>query len=342
MGERQAQRNAEHTASTLPARTLQVRVLRAWQEETHHAARERASISRAWSHHATTLLRRAMTYWAIHGAVAARRNREAKERRLHVMLCAWRYASRMQANKAVAQRIAQTRRDRTIRSAMDTWRREISRSKELEAMDRLQEERVERRRLATTWQAWRNGTHDRVASRLLDQAVFSIETIRELFADNTRLAKLLDTSLGVTEQVAQLRASSDVNEALLRRILALIERPLGVSSRKHSRSAIMDDRKNCPEVFRRLAASGKRDLPERQDCQDCQEYREPDAERASGTVDETESGDNIVSATWSRVKFSSGRLSACPTTTVCVGDGEFFSVAKELTRAFERLGWSQK
>ena len=342
VGERQAQRNAEHTASALAARTLQAHVLHAWQDETHRAARERASNSRAWSHHATTLLRRAMTYWAIHAAAAARRNREAKARRLHLTLCAWRYTSRMQANEATAQCIAQMRRDTTISSAVDVWRRAVARSKDLEAIDRLQEERVERRRLAATWQAWRNSTYDRVASRLLDQAVFSIETIRELFADNTRLAKLLDTSIGITEQVAQLRASSDVNEALLRRILALIERPLGVSSRKHSGSAIMEDRKNCPEVFRRLAAGGKRDLPERRECQDCQEYREPDAERASGTVETTERGENIVSPTRSRVKFSSGRLSACLTTTVCVGDGEFFSVAKELTRAFERLGWCQK
>jgi len=342
------QKRVEATVVALASQRLQARVLGAWREAARAAAAERDSVTRAASHRNASVLGKAMRAWLQCTADAKRRARESQLRRLHGALCAWRYASHLEARGNEVARMAGEKRAATVRGVIQAWRQAAARCRDLDALDRRMALQEARRSLVGSWQAWRRTAHARVSHRLLEQAVFSIENIKELYADNKRLAKVLDASLSVAEQVGRLRAASDENEKLLRRVLSIVEQPFGgssrgrVSSRQKRADAGASEEARCPDVFKRLA--GKRE-------------RGGDHERRGGGVDGSGGsggsggtgrgeasvkglGDDGDDCTCDTQAMALETFSARMTTkTVCVDDAEFFALVAEVTRAFEQLGW---
>lgn len=356
------QKRVEAAVVAIASQRLQARVLRAWREAARDAAAERDSTTRAASHRDASVLGKAMRAWLQRTADAKRRARDSRARRLHGALCAWRYASHLEARGNEVARMAGEKRAATVRGVIQAWRQAAARAKDLDALDRQMALQAARRRLVGSWQAWRRTAHARVSRRLLEQAVFSIETIKELYADNKRLAKVLDASLSVAEQVGRLRAASDENEKLLRRVLSIVEQPFGgssrgrVSSRQKRADAGASEEARCPEVFKRLAA-GKRERGgnhERRggggDGCDGRGGRDADDDcrRGGGTgtgrgeasgKGPGDDGDECTRDPMQTMALETFSALMSTTKTVCVDDAEFFALVAEVTRAFEQLGW---
>ena len=326
-----AKRQIEFNAVAFSREKLKSRALQAWRDATKLAILGR----QAAQHRTTVVLKAALTAWTIHANAVARMVHNASLRQMHVALAAWKYAARLEASTARATLLAATRRTRLLSQLFDRWRLEAVRSKHLQSME--QQICIDRNTnlLDRLLRSWHAAMHDRIACRLLEQGVFAIETIRSLLTDNRRLAKLVDASLSVSEQVSDLKAASDVNEKLIRKVLALVERPSAAHTIKRTG---FDD---CPEVFRRLASgkkTGRRAVDE-----PVEGAQNPKIKAVKAAMADRDPPTGLIDLGRA---FESDREQAWPplgllvTSVIAVEDEEFFSLANQVNAVFvEEFGW---
>lgn len=331
---RRAQRRAEAEAVSASLVKLQSRFVQGWRAATRIRIAER----QAERHHATVVLQACMVAWRRHAVAAAERAKNMETRQKTRTLFVWLYAARLKAREARAAVMAADRTTNLATLAFENWRRETSRSRDLHRKEQTFDRRSSARLLFRILSSWHAAMHDRIACRLLEQGVFAIETIRSLILDNRRLAKLVDASLLVNDQVSQLRAASDINEKLLRRVLALVERPFGPHAAKRASKIGTDD---CPDVFRRLASGEKRERrASREEAGDDEQGAKIRAVKAAmsdeGQVAVATKACKTTEKTWPK-------LGCLATTVISVSEGEFFSLLRHVNDAFvQELGWTSR
>lgn len=334
--QRRAQRQAAANAIASSLARIQLHALQRWRDATRQSAAER----RAAQHHSTSVLTACMAVWTQHAAASSQRVKNASTRQLRMAVYVWQYAARLKARETRAAQMAAASRAKLATSVFDEWRREAIRSRDLQGMDQAFARRAAVRLLARTLSSWHAAMHDRIACRLLEQGVFAIETVRSLLIDNRRLAKLVDASFSVNDQVSQLRAASDVNERLLRKVLALIERPYASPVTKRPGRTVVDD--DCPDVFRRLASGGKRGRRvSREDVDDGEQDARIRAVKAAMSDDGHVAEVTSVGKPCKAGEKTWPKLGCLATTVVSVSEGEFFSLLRQVNAAFvEELGWT--
>lgn len=333
--QRRTQRQAEASVISSSLAKLRSRALHGWRvaSRLHIAERQAAE------HRTTNVLKTCMTAWTQHAAAAVQRENNRQSRLLQTALSNWQYAARLKARETHAAQFATRRLAKLTTLVFDDWRRASNHSRDLQRKEQTFIYRIAARLLARTLSSWHAAMHDRIACRLLEQGVFAIETVRSLMIDNRRLAKLVDANLSVNDQVSQLRAASDVNEKLLRRVLALIERPFASHGGKRAGRIAVDD---CPDVFRRLASGAKRERRvSREEVDDDEQGAMIRAVKAAMSDD----GQAAVGCHGGKACKASEKtwpkLGCLATTVISVSEGEFFSLLRQVNTAFvEELGWT--
>jgi hypothetical protein len=336
---RKERREDQERASAFADARRRSRVFSAWKRVAEGAVVARQRERDAVDHHEAALVAGCLASWKRRAADAAERSREWKKKTLILTLCAWRYAAGLRRGEEEAVRRAKARAGRLLSSACVGWRRESLRSRRLQEMEDGIASRASASLLFRTFAVWHAHMHDSVRRRLLEQGIFSIETIRGLVDDNKRLTSLINTSLSVTEQVAHLREASEAQQRLLTAVLdrLSLDRRMG-RLQPNERRGISHPRvpRDCPDVFLRLAY-GKNNETRRE--------REAGG-TDKGTVASGEGGVRSPHATKAILAVSNNKnassekhLGSLVTSVVSVHEADFFAVLRRVDQAFDELGW---
>lgn len=268
-------REIEAKAELFFALKMKSQMIRRWralamQERWYHGVEERAH-----ARYHVSLQYQCFKMWRGETCISHRRNivamgmNSAREKTclLHIM-AGWRHVHRIQT---LGYTVASAYDEGLKRAFLQSWWQETYRSRKCsEIHTRLSKQR-NAALLSRAFNGWHADMERCVMSRLLQQCVFSIHMIQNLFIDNTRLASIVDSGRWGEEQIQLLHAAaSTLREEKLnlqlvlnqfpwskdRRLFPSSSRNIPSCSPAKQRVSDTKTKERIPEVFLRLSEPG--------------------------------------------------------------------------------------
>lgn len=337
---------------------LKSRVFRQWRVMTMEAALYRDMESNAQRRYQAALTIQCFRMWHEECQMSRVRNQEAtrmeslrKRTFLRCFLAFWKHAHRIASlGRTTTQGIEQGLK----RTAFEFWKTKTSQKKRWRDLQGKITTQRNARLCAHAYKEWHVSMEKSVMSRLLQQCVFSVHMIQNLFVDNTRLASIVDSGRWGEEQIQILHATADMlREEKLNLQQVLNQFPWSKDRRLFQSRTVQPspsrastrkkDPGPCPEVFLRLSGAIP---PKKASCH-------ADEKQTHLQVGNESPGDDVPvvpsKAVFERLAMFSGALQnsggsivTSVTTDHLSKIEDMYKVMKTVNASFEAMGFSPR